>query len=356
MTYFPPLPQEEDPNRDWLSQWLSGQTLPFLKVTDVVITSALITSLTFDKITAASNTASLVIGAGGSIASSNYSAGSAGFIVNGDGSAEFNDIVVRGDIESGNWDGTSPANLATVDGGASAGFYLDSSVGSAQFEGNIFLGGNIVFTGEAGILDFGDGFDMRVHQDFPVAGQDTLWLRASTDDTDHVKIGPTTASDELKSLSIGALAIGLDFGTWSQTLPKGIIYDWGLDTTAAGGNLGAYPVNITSLAPTASVPAGVPVTILVWAWMRVDLTLNQSFAALEVTIGGTLPLNPALVEQDLTDSAGDTTSQSWHNLSYVASRSFTPGGTTVALLGRGGTGGGTQTYDDGALMYMVIVN
>ena len=80
--------------------------------------------------------------------SDNFSTGSAGWKINRDtGSAEFNDILVRGDIESSNWNGTSPANLASVDGGATAGFYLDSSVGSAQFEGDIFLGGDLTLEG-----------------------------------------------------------------------------------------------------------------------------------------------------------------------------------------------------------------
>jgi hypothetical protein len=77
------------------------------------------------------------------ISSANFVSGSTGWQIDGDGNAEFNDITVRGDIESGNWDGTSPANLATFDSGATVGFYLDSSVGSAQLMGDLFVGGDI---------------------------------------------------------------------------------------------------------------------------------------------------------------------------------------------------------------------
>ena len=118
--FFPPLPSKDDGfSFDRLKIWLASQTVSFQKI----ITGTLQASMV--------------------LSSSNYSAGSAGWQIDGDGNAEFNDIVVRGDIESGNWDGSSPANLATVDAGASVGFYLDSSVGSAQFEGDIFVGGGI---------------------------------------------------------------------------------------------------------------------------------------------------------------------------------------------------------------------
>jgi len=89
-------------------------------------------------------------GVDGIIRSDNFVAGSAGWIFRGNGSGEINDLVVRGDIESGNWDGASPANLATVDTGATAGFYLDSSVGALQLEGNLFLNGDLTVDNAAG--------------------------------------------------------------------------------------------------------------------------------------------------------------------------------------------------------------
>ncbi|NIT78589.1 MAG: hypothetical protein GWO44_17300, partial [Thermoplasmata archaeon] len=55
-------------------------------------------------------------------------------------------VVVAGDIYSSNWDGTIPANLASLDSGASAGYYLDSSAGAMQLEGNFWLQGDLVMS------------------------------------------------------------------------------------------------------------------------------------------------------------------------------------------------------------------
>jgi len=68
------------------------------QIDNLAVTSAKIKDLSFDKITAATNTASLTIGGSGYLKSSNYSAGSAGFKIDGDGDAEFNDVTVRGKI------------------------------------------------------------------------------------------------------------------------------------------------------------------------------------------------------------------------------------------------------------------
>jgi hypothetical protein len=82
-------------------------------------------------------------GTHGVIRSQNFVPGSSGWAIFGDGSAEFVDITVRGDIISGNWDGSDPADLSTMDSGATTGFYLDSSAGAAQFEGDVWLGGDL---------------------------------------------------------------------------------------------------------------------------------------------------------------------------------------------------------------------
>src|SRR5690606_35837112 len=55
---------------------------------------------------------------------------------------EFNDVEVRGDIISGNWDGADPIDLSSYDATASAGFALDSSAGAAQFMGPVRIGGD----------------------------------------------------------------------------------------------------------------------------------------------------------------------------------------------------------------------
>ncbi|HEX7098946.1 MAG TPA: hypothetical protein VF377_06870 [Acidimicrobiia bacterium] len=86
----------------------AGSSVDWSHIDNVSITSADIVSLSFDKITAGSNDASLVIGASGSISSANYVAGTSGFIINGDGTLEANDGTFRGTIHAsaGSFSGT----------------------------------------------------------------------------------------------------------------------------------------------------------------------------------------------------------------------------------------------------------
>ena len=101
------------------------------------------------------------------IRSVNFEEGTAGFILRYDGSVELNDVVIRGDLVSSNWDGADPANLATVDGAATTGFYLDSSVGAAQFEGSIYLGGNLEMTAAGYIVTDASAPRLRIGGDKP---------------------------------------------------------------------------------------------------------------------------------------------------------------------------------------------
>lgn len=86
----------------------AGSDIDWSYISNVSITNADIVSLSFDKITAASNGASLVIGASGSVSSANYSAGTTGFQILGTGAAEFNNVTVRGTVEAsaGSFSGT----------------------------------------------------------------------------------------------------------------------------------------------------------------------------------------------------------------------------------------------------------
>ncbi len=124
----------------------------------VGIPSAKIIDLTASKITAGTITAedirvegtaetgsdAIVIFSDGTkagIKSDDFVTRSAGFIIRSDGSAEFNNVLIRGDIESGNWNGASPANLGVnIDPTATAGFYLDSSTGAMQIINRLFVG------------------------------------------------------------------------------------------------------------------------------------------------------------------------------------------------------------------------
>lgn len=98
----------------------AGSDVDWSYISNVSIVNADIVSLTFDKITAATNTASLVVGGAGTVGSANYSAGTAGWQIEGDGSAEFNDVTVRG---------TLGANLITGDLTLSGGSFKTAASG-----------------------------------------------------------------------------------------------------------------------------------------------------------------------------------------------------------------------------------
>jgi hypothetical protein len=106
-------------------------------------------SISFDRIRGGIISAQQLIIAGGTegvIRSQNFNGTDAGWAIFGDGSASFfgdlqfgADVVITGDVYAANWDGTIPANLATVDTGAESGYYLDTSTGTAQFQ-KLFVG------------------------------------------------------------------------------------------------------------------------------------------------------------------------------------------------------------------------
>ena len=68
--------------------------------------------------------------AAGNIQSSDFATGSAGWQIRGNGNAEFNNVTVRGDIESSEYDGaTSFTTASTVANIGTKGYFLDSSSG-----------------------------------------------------------------------------------------------------------------------------------------------------------------------------------------------------------------------------------
>lgn len=98
----------------------TGSAIDWTHLTNISVDNADINSLSFDKITAATNTASLVIGAAGTIESANYAAGTDGFHIGGDGNAEFNDVTVRGALIAGassdiDWQYVTSVSVATAD-------------------------------------------------------------------------------------------------------------------------------------------------------------------------------------------------------------------------------------------------
>lgn len=114
-------------------------------------------SVGFDDVgaSATGNTSGLIIGSGGTMESSNFVSGSTGWQIDGDGNAEFNSITTVGDYKSSNWDGADPATLTSADGTATAGYYFDASEGAGQMMGDLFLGGSIDVEGT---LDFTNTF------------------------------------------------------------------------------------------------------------------------------------------------------------------------------------------------------
>src|SRR5690606_27160916 len=100
----------------------AGSIIDWGYINNVSIGSADITDLSFDKITAGSNDASLVIGAAGSISSANYAAGSAGFRILGTGDAEFNNVTMRGAVfaSSGSIGNLDVIDELLLDGGSIA--------------------------------------------------------------------------------------------------------------------------------------------------------------------------------------------------------------------------------------------
>jgi len=122
-----PIPSDTSwPGFDALKAWLKRQTISFSKV----VTG----TLNVDQV----------------MQSSNYASGTSGWMVDGAGDAEFNDVTVRGDIISANWDGTVPLSLP--DAAATQGFALQSSNGAAQFAGSLDIGGEVTLDGTLNVL------------------------------------------------------------------------------------------------------------------------------------------------------------------------------------------------------------
>jgi hypothetical protein len=127
------------------------------------LVSSEIESLTVNQLTAGTITAQEIVLATGDdgmsiIRSENFVTGVSGWQVDSDGDAEFNDVLVRGDVY-GNWDGTIPADLSAVDSGATTGYYLDSSEGALQAMGDMWLGGDMTLIGSGQIATAVSGGD-----------------------------------------------------------------------------------------------------------------------------------------------------------------------------------------------------
>ncbi len=161
------------------------------KIDNLAVTDAKIDTLTASKLTAGTIDASVIT-------------------VNNLDADKINvGILSAVDIHSNNWDGDIPANLSSEDTGATLGFYLDSSVGAAQFEGDVFVGGDILMRG-----DFATGTTGQARFTIVGGGQTIKW----TDDADDI----SAAIDVTGT----APAIHLTFavgGTVRMTLKPGFV-------------------------------------------------------------------------------------------------------------------------------------
>jgi len=113
-----------------------------------ILTDAYIQSLSFDKITAATNTASLTIGSGGYLQSANYSSGSAGFRINGNGNAEFNSVTVRGALIAGSGSSINGAyigNATIVDAKLSGTLSASRIAANSITTSKLYIDGDVDF-------------------------------------------------------------------------------------------------------------------------------------------------------------------------------------------------------------------
>lgn len=77
------------------------------------------------------------------IRSRNYESGVSGWTLNFDGTGELTGLVLGGDLYSSDWDGGFDLSSG-ADGSATSGYLLDYGSGSAQFQGDMFLGGDLI--------------------------------------------------------------------------------------------------------------------------------------------------------------------------------------------------------------------
>ena len=109
------ISQSQEDTLDMMSGWRYGATT-YIDGADIHTGT-----VTADKIVAshvssvATNTGTLTVDATGYIKSSNYSAGSTGFKIEGDGDAEFNDVTVRGAVIPGAGSSISGTYINNID-------------------------------------------------------------------------------------------------------------------------------------------------------------------------------------------------------------------------------------------------
>lgn len=139
------------------SAFIESGTIQTAAIRNAAITNAKIADLNVSKLTAGN------ISAGQYVRSSIYTAGSTGWSINADGSAEFRNIVARGDIQAtslnaatGTFTGTVSAGTvtgSTITGGTISGTTVTgSTVTGSTVSGNTITGGTVSGTNISGSL------------------------------------------------------------------------------------------------------------------------------------------------------------------------------------------------------------
>lgn len=246
----------------------AGSDVDWSYISNVSINNADIVSLSFDKITAATNTASLTIGSSGYIQSSGYVAPSGstpgtGFRINGDGSAVFSDVDVYGTIyaTSGEIGGLDIVNQIEL---ASGGYILGGTGGAdSTLIAPSATGLQIVGSGLAGqaldVNDLPDGIDIR-----PVSGAvpQTTALTVANISTELLEItggGLVLAADGSTSNPSFSFFTDPDTGIYSSsTNAMGFVAGGGVEFTLGDGYLqgrdSAQSVYIRSVTGSVSAP------------------------------------------------------------------------------------------------------
>jgi hypothetical protein len=190
----------------------------------------------------------------GDIATSNYVAGSTGWKIDGDGSAEFNNVVVRGSLQTSTIDGD-----LTMDGGSitnTAGNYLIDEDGITFDGGTYNASGSIIKWNDGGSTEYGRiaGGDIGGNAVLAIIGNATGFVRISVGtvdpDEEQIKVYATYVQ-----IGTGKQLRVIDTTDSTSKDTGAIITEGGIGiekNAYIGGSLNAPKVTITPISDTDS--------------------------------------------------------------------------------------------------------
>jgi hypothetical protein len=195
-----------------------------------------------------------VMGGEGRIASDPYTPGSAGWKIDGDGSAEFNDVTVRGSLQTSTIEGD-----LTMDGGSivnTAGTYLIDEDG-ITFDGGAYnTAGSIIKWNDGGSTEYGRmaGGDISGNAVLAILGNATGFVRISVGtvdpDEEQIKVYATYVQ-----IGTGKQLRVIDTTDSTSKDTGAIITEGGIGiekNAYIGGSLNAPKVTITPISDTDS--------------------------------------------------------------------------------------------------------